>query len=69
MDRLATTFTEFRSASILAVALQRGGYSNEGFEGFNDSGFHRDYTEKLSVAYLTLLLIRNSLMVSFDPTT
>ena len=45
MDRLATTFTEFRNASMLAVVLQRGGYSNEGFGRFHDSGFHRDYRD------------------------
>ena len=45
MDRLATTFTEFRSASILAIALQRGGYSNEGFGRFHDSGFRREFRD------------------------
>ena len=45
MNRLATTFTEFRSAWTLAMVLQRVGYSNEGFGRFHDSGFHRDYRD------------------------
>lgn len=45
MNRLATTFTEFRSASLWAIAAQRGGYSNDSFGRFQDSGFHCDFRD------------------------